>query len=204
MNLRREAHLVDHLQILIELGTSIERRAEWRDVHIEDAAAHIRDLRKEFCEARDVLLLRVFALGIPRRGRRASAVEHLIAALELAHLHFVEIEMRRLGQDLIDLAEVIVAGNGHKGDRRSPSVSRAANCAHSRTRSKHKLFEQRGLRLRIRLQALVFRLGHDRRIEADIALSLDEVVELALVADLDRPPRAGRRRRCRPFVRRSE
>src|SRR3990172_30651 len=116
MNLRGEAHLVDDLQVLIELGTSIQRRAEWRDVDIKDAPAHVRDLRKELSEARDVLLLRILAFGVPRRRRRASAIQHLISALELAYLHFMEIEMRSLGQDLINFAEIIVARNSHKRD----------------------------------------------------------------------------------------
>jgi len=50
----------------------------------------------------------------------------------------------------------------------------------------HKTFEQSSLRFWIRAQALILRLGHDRWIEADIALPLDEVVEFALIPDLDR------------------
>src|SRR5215510_6353101 len=50
MGLHRQPHFVNHLQIPIEFGAGVERRAERRNVHIEYAPAHIVNLGKEFGE----------------------------------------------------------------------------------------------------------------------------------------------------------
>ena len=88
-------------------------------MHIEDAPAHIADLGKKLGEPGYVLRLGIFPLGIPGCRRRTAAIEHLIAAHELADLHLVEIETRRLRQDFIDLGEVVVAGYGDERNFRA-------------------------------------------------------------------------------------
>ena len=55
VGLHWKPHFVDHLQVLIELGASIERRAERGNVHIEDAPAHIRDLGQQLGKPIDIL-----------------------------------------------------------------------------------------------------------------------------------------------------
>ena len=90
-----------------------------------------------------------------------------------------------MGQDLIDFAEVIVAGNGHKPDIGPFQLFRGDTRPFPHA-LQNQLLKQRLLRLRIGPQALVLRLGHDRRIETHVALPLDEVVELVFVGNLHR------------------
>ena len=146
MGLHRQPHFVDHLQVRIEFRTGVERRAERGNVHIEDAPAHVANLGKKFGEPGYVLRLGVFPLGIPGCRRRAAAIEHLIAAHELADLHLVEVETRRLRQDLIDLGEVVVAGNGDERNFRALQLllGERRPFAHA---LQHKPLEQSGLRL---------------------------------------------------------
>ena len=89
-----------------------------------------------------------------------------------------------MGQDLIDFLEVVVAGQRHQRNLGSLQLAcgELGPFAHA---LEHEPLEQRRLRLRVRLQALIFRFRHDRRVEADIALALDELVEFVLAVDLD-------------------
>src|SRR5262245_28504029 len=119
MGLHRQPHFVNHLQIPVEFGAGVERRAERRNVYIEYAPAHIGDLRKQLRELGSELRFGIFAFGVPRRRRRTAAIEHLIAAHELADLHLVEVETRRLRQNFIDLGEVVVTRNSDERNFRA-------------------------------------------------------------------------------------
>ena len=87
-------------------------------------------------------------------------------------------------QDLVDFLEVVVARQRHQRNLGSLKLAcgELSPFAHA---LEHQPLEQRRLLLRVGFQALIFRFRHDRRVEADIALALDELVELVLAVDLD-------------------
>ena len=60
----------------------------------------------------------------------------------------MEVDMRRLGQNLIDLAEVVIAGNRNKRDLRSLQLLRRDIRLFAHALQDQRL-EQSGLRLRV-------------------------------------------------------
>src|SRR3990172_6757455 len=75
--LPRVAHVEHNMQVVVELGARGEHGAVRRHMDVEDAAAHVLDLRKEPVEALAIFGLGVLALRVPPRLGPAAPVQHL-------------------------------------------------------------------------------------------------------------------------------
>ena len=174
------AHVEHHLEVLVELRALVQHGPVGRNVHVEDAPAHVLHLRDQLRETLPVLVFGVLALGIPGRDGRAADVQHLVAA-DFGDLHLVVLDVRRGVEHIVHLEEIVVARSGDQRNAGSGKLL-ARKLAPLLHPIAHELLEQRLAPRFVRRELPKLVLRHDGGIEPHVGGAAAVRLDLVLAA----------------------